>query len=86
MPDARASNPVTMGWMVGTPPPPDKIIRFADHSWFRFPQTRWSFSHIRQLMPTSVVRRGESPVTALLRAERDDIDGLTFQPIGRTTR
>ena len=59
--DARASDPVTMGWMVGAPPPPDKLIRFADGSWFRFPQTRWSFSNIRQLMPTSVVRRGRRP-------------------------
>jgi CubicO group peptidase (beta-lactamase class C family) len=83
--DARASDPVTMGWMVGTPPPPDKLIRFADDSWFRFPQTRWSFSNIRQLMPTSVVRRGSGPETALKADQRTDIDALTFQPIGRTT-
>jgi len=56
--DARASDPVTMGWMVGAPPPQDKLIRFSDGSWFQFPQTRWSLSNIRQLMPTSVVRRG----------------------------
>lgn len=31
--DAVASDPVTMGWMVGSPPPPDKIIRFADGSF-----------------------------------------------------
>src|SRR6266487_6747000 len=55
--DARGSDPVAMGWMVGAPPPPDKLIRFSDGSWFRFPQTRWSFSNIRQLMPTSVVGR-----------------------------
>ena len=82
--DARASDPVTMGWMVGAPPPPDKVIRFSDSSWFQFPQTRWSFSNIRQLMPTRVVSRGEGPVTTLPRAERTDIDALTFQPIGRT--
>ena len=82
--DARASDPVTMGWMVGSPPPPDKIIRFADGSWFRFPQTRWSFSHVRQLLPTSVVRRGAGPVSALARDERTDIDAVTFRPIGGT--
>ena len=81
--DAGASDPVTMGWMIGAPPPPEKLIRFSDGSWFRFPQTRWSLSHIRQLMPTSVVRRGSGPSTTLTKAERTDIDALTFQPIGR---
>src|SRR5688572_32253641 len=83
--DARASDPVAMGWMVGAPPPPEKLVRFADGSWFRFPQTRWSFSNVRQLMPTSVVRRGNGPPTILRRAERTDIDALTFRPIGRDT-
>ena len=82
--DARASDPVTMSWMVGAPPAPDKLIRFSDGSWFRFPQTRWSFSNIRQLMPTSVVRRGDGPATTLPRAERADIDAVTFHPIGQT--
>ncbi|MGH9219820.1 MAG: serine hydrolase domain-containing protein [Vicinamibacterales bacterium] len=82
--DARASDPVTMGWMVGSPPPPDKVIRFADGSWFRFPQSRWSYSHIRQLLPTSVVRRGNGPVSTLARDERNDIDAVTFRPIGRS--
>jgi len=82
--DARASDPIVMGWMVGAPPPPDKLIRFADGSWFRFPQARWSFSNIRQLMPTSVVRRGTGAVVALPRAERSDLDAVTFQPIGQT--
>jgi CubicO group peptidase (beta-lactamase class C family) len=82
--DARASDPVTMGWMVGSPPTADKLIRFADGSWFRFPETRWSFSHIRQLMPTSVVGRGGGPETALPRAMRTDIDAVKFVPIGGT--
>jgi CubicO group peptidase (beta-lactamase class C family) len=82
--DARASDPVTMGWMVGAPPPQDKLVRFSDGSWFRFPQTRWSFSNIRQLMPTRVVSRGDGPATTLPRAERTDIDAVTFQPIGGT--
>ena len=82
--DANASDPVTMGWMIGAPPPPDKLIRFADGSWFRFPQTRWSFSNIRQLVPNRVVGRGDGPVSALPRAERNDVDQVTFQPLGRT--
>ena len=83
--DARASDPDAMGWMVGSPPPPDKQIRFSDGSWLRFPQMRWAFSHIRQLVPTSVVRRGEGGViTPLPRTLRTtDIDAVTFQPLGR---
>jgi CubicO group peptidase (beta-lactamase class C family) len=69
--------------MVGSPPPADKMIRFDDGSWFRFPQTRWSFSNIRQLMPTSVVRRGNGAIAPLPKAERVDIDGVAFQPIGQ---
>ena len=40
--DAIESDPVRMGWMVGSPPPPDKLILFADSSFARFPCTRWS--------------------------------------------
>jgi CubicO group peptidase (beta-lactamase class C family) len=80
--DAAASDPVVMGWMEGSPVPPDKQIRFSDESFLRFPQTRWSFSNIRQLMPTSVVARGDSTAVPLARAERSDLDGVTFQPIG----
>ena len=81
--DARQSDPVTMGWMIGSPPPPDKIIRFADSSFFRFPRTRWSYSNMRQLMPTSVVARGDAQPHALPRAERTDLDEVRFQPIGQ---
>jgi CubicO group peptidase (beta-lactamase class C family) len=82
--DARASDPVAMGWMIGTPPPADKTIRFADGTSGLFPQTRWSFSNIRQLVPTSLVARGNAVASAFPRAERADIDAITFQPIGET--
>jgi hypothetical protein len=29
-PDAAASDPVALGWMQGTPPPPERQIRFED--------------------------------------------------------
>ncbi len=83
-PDAAASDPVTLGWMVGAPPPPDKIIRFEDGSFFRFPQWRWSFSHWRELFPTANVSRGTGPVSALPRALRTDLDAITFTPIDGT--
>ncbi len=70
--------------MVGSPPPAERVIRFSDSSYFRFPATRWAFSNFRQLQPTAVVPRGSHPAVPLPRAERDDLDGVTFQPIGRS--
>ena len=58
---ARATDPVALGEMVGNPPPPDKQIRFEDGSSYRFPQWRWSFSHWRELHPTVAVSRGPTP-------------------------
>lgn len=82
--DADASDPVRLGWMVGSPPPADRVIRFADSSFFRFPATRWTFSNFRQIQPTAVVPRQSHPVVPLPRAERDDLDSVTFQPIGQS--
>lgn len=83
-PDARASDPVTMRWMVGDPPPPERRIAFHDMSYMKFPQLRWSFSHWRELIPTVGIARGDGPVSALPRALRDDLDAVTFTPMGRT--
>lgn len=71
LPTAAQTDPKTLGMMQGFPPPPDKTIRFIDGSSSRFPNTRWAFSHIRELVPTANVSRGEGPVVPLLRAERD---------------
>lgn len=81
-PDARASDPAKLGWMVGSPPPPDRVVRFEDGSYWRFPALRWSVSNFRQLMPTVNVSRGLGPVAVLPTALRDDIDSLTFTPLG----
>lgn len=44
---------------------------------FAFPQTRWAFSHWRELLPTTAVRRAGA-VSPLPRAERQDIDSIPF--------
>jgi len=80
--DARASDPVTMRWMVGTPPPADRLVLFADSSFYTFPRTRWAFSHMRELVPTVAAPRGSVPVWSLPRAERRELDAVTFTPIG----
>jgi CubicO group peptidase (beta-lactamase class C family) len=76
-PDAAASDPNSFGWMKGFPPAPDKTIRYADISYYHFPQTRWSFSHWRELMPTTNVSRGYGPVSPLPEAKRE-LDSVAF--------
>jgi CubicO group peptidase (beta-lactamase class C family) len=81
---AADSDPVKMGWMVGSPPPADKLIQFSNGSHFAFPQTRWSFANFRRFVPTSNVWRGDGAPSPLPRAERADIDAITFQPLGQS--
>ncbi|WP_421954013.1 serine hydrolase domain-containing protein [Polaromonas sp.] len=80
--DAVASDPAKLGWMVGSPPPANRILRFDDGSYFQFPALRWSVSNFRQLMPTMNVSRGLGAPLPLPRAERDDIDSVSFTPLG----
>ncbi len=68
--------------MVGSPPPADKLVRFADSSFNRFPRTRWSFAHMRQLLATVVVPREDAPIVPLPRAESGDLDEVAFVPLG----
>ncbi|WP_374033490.1 serine hydrolase domain-containing protein [Bdellovibrio bacteriovorus] len=82
-PDAVESDPIKMKWMVGSPPPADRIVRFDDGSFFNFPQMRWSVSHFRQLMPTIGVSRGKGPARGMPVSLRRDIDRLTFKPVGQ---
>lgn len=80
-PDAKASDPVTLRFMLGSPPPAERIVAFEDGSFLRFPQLRWALSHWRELRPTAPIYRGSGKVRALLRAERTDIDAVTFIPL-----
>lgn len=68
---AAESDPATLGWMTGFPPQPDKAITFADGSFRGFPQLRWAWSNIRQLVPTVRVWRGQGPASALPRDEQE---------------
>lgn len=79
---AEASDPVKLGWMVGSPPPEDKIIRFSDPDYFSFPKLRWTVCHFRQLMPTVGVSRGLGAPVPLERKNDDTIDDVTFTPLG----
>lgn len=79
---AAASDPVKLGWMIGSPPPSDKIIRFSDKDYFSFPRLRWTVCHFRQLMPTVNVSRGVGAPVPLKRKIDAAIDAVTFIPVG----
>jgi CubicO group peptidase (beta-lactamase class C family) len=79
---AEQSDPRTLGWMQGFPPPEDKIIRFSDSDYFSFPKLRWTVCHFRQLMPTTNVSRGLGAPVMLERKIDPGIDSVTFRPTG----
>ena len=79
---AAESDPVKLGWMVGSPPPADKIIRFTDPDYFSFPKLRWTVCHFRQLMPTVGVSRGLGAPAPWTRKMDASLDRVTFTPLG----
>ncbi len=78
---AQESDPLKMGWMQGFPPPDDKLLNFADGSFFEFPALRWSVVHMRELMPTVNVPRGSGAPDTLPENLDANIDGITFRPL-----
>ena len=83
-PSAAETDPVKMGWMVGSPPPPDKLISFHDGGVYQFPKTRWSFCNFRRMGPTTAVSRGLGQASPLLRTELAELDDVEFTPLGST--
>ncbi|WP_219214579.1 serine hydrolase domain-containing protein [Variovorax boronicumulans] len=72
---------LTRGWRAGFPPNPAAPVRPRERSIFQFPESRWAFSHLRELQPTRNVSRGSGPASPLARAERDDLDAVRFTPL-----
>ncbi len=63
--------------MAGAPPfAAENLVTLAN--WQDPPYNRWAFQHVRELLPTARIARGDGPVWALPRAERDDLDDLRF--------
>ena len=78
---AEESNPKTLGWMKGFPPPPDKLIMQPETDYFSFPKLRWTVCHIRELLPTKQVSRGIGAPVPLKYAIDDGIDAVSFTPL-----
>jgi CubicO group peptidase (beta-lactamase class C family) len=83
LPAAKDCDPLALGWMQGSPPAADKIIRFEDGSGYRFPQLRWSFAHYRQLVPTVTVAKGPKASMPLPMAQRA-LPEVRYTPMGGT--
>ncbi len=80
--DAAESDPKTLGWMQGFPPPPGKLIMQPDSNFFSFPKLRWTVCHLRELLPTEQVSRGiGAPVPLEYDLDESAIDALTFKPM-----
>ena len=76
--------PVENEWMAGYPPAADKIVNFADGSYYSWPQMRWSFNHMEQLVPTKSVWRGPGASRELPDVPHR-FDGLNIELADRTT-
>ncbi len=79
--DAHDSDPIRMGWMQGSPPAPERTVRWADMSMYTFPQLRWAMSHYQQLRPTRRVSRGEGPIGPWPVALNSALDDVQFETL-----
>ncbi|QOF78170.1 serine hydrolase domain-containing protein [Variovorax sp. 38R] len=83
LPDPAATSVEAMGWMQGFPPPPDKQLTFDNPAGGVYPRIRWTFSHVRETVPTANVWRGPGAASPLPAATpRFDIEAVRFQPMG----
>lgn len=83
--NAEQSDPRTLGWMQGFPPPVEKRITQPDSNFFSFPKLRWSVCHMRELLPTATIPRAIDHYAPLPEALIASIDQLQFTPTGTST-
>lgn len=81
LPDPASTTVQALGWMQGFPPAADKLITFDNPVGNTFPRIRWTFSHIREIVPTSNVWRGPGAPSAL-RAAPVNLDNVRFKVMG----
>ncbi|WP_207224226.1 serine hydrolase domain-containing protein [Aquimarina brevivitae] len=81
--DFEESDPVKMGWMQEFPPPEDKIISAIDGSFFKFPALRYSVCHMRQFMPTTIVKAAQKDRYHFKYKIDNAIDDITFKPTNK---
>ncbi len=78
--DGLTSDPVRMGWMEGHPPPVDRLLLASRADHMRFPMIRWSYSNMRQFVPSRRVGAGAVGVP-FERDLCDDLEQVLFMPL-----
>ena len=67
--------------MRGFPSLPDRQVSLAN--WLKPPFNRWSFQHVREIVPTACIHRANRPAAPLRRSDRA-VERIAFQtPDGR---
>ena len=79
----RVPDASELGLMVGSPPPEPALVTLAN--WQDPPFNRWGFQHVRDLIPTARIRRGEGAAWRLPREERDLLGARVRAAPGRAT-
>ena len=72
-----------LGLMQGTPSVGGALVTLAN--WQDPPFNRWGFQHVRDLIPTARIARGDAPARRLPGAERD-LSRATVRAAGRSVR
>ena len=81
-PDPVSTSVSALGWMQGTPPAADKQILIEQGNYLAYPRNRWSFSHMRELLPTTNVWRGARAPSPLPAAKQAiDATQVRFTPL-----
>ncbi|MEO0436103.1 MAG: serine hydrolase [Pseudomonadota bacterium] len=76
------SNPNTLGWMTGFPPPPDKVVGTDILEVMSFPKIRWAFCHMREGQGSKRIFRGIQAPAVFQEAIDPKIDEVSFTPLG----
>lgn len=82
---SQPTSPAAGTFMTGAPPFPAGQLVTLEH-WQDAPGNAWAFQHVRELVPSARIRRGDGPVWALPRHERDILElsvGGSSRPLGR---
>jgi hypothetical protein len=80
---SRIPTAADLGLMRGMPPTGDALVTLEN--WEEPPHNRWGFLHVRDLVPTARIARGEGPPRHLPRAERD-LSRASVRVAGRRMR
>jgi CubicO group peptidase (beta-lactamase class C family) len=69
--------------MAGFPPEPESRVTLAN--WQEPPYNRWSFQHVREVIPTQPIPRGPGPTSDLVAQDAPGLDEVAVRCLGDRT-